>query len=88
MSDDNATIDPLSNTAAEKLKGLIHRIESLEEDKAVVQTDLKEVYAEAKGEGFDTKALRALIRRRKQDVAKREEFEAIVELYESVVWTA
>ena len=81
MADDSPNIDTLGATAQGKLKSLIGRIERLEEDKAVVANDLKEVYAEAKGEGFDTKIIRKVIRLRKADAAKRSEEEALIELY-------
>jgi uncharacterized protein (UPF0335 family) len=81
MADDSPNIDTLGATAQGKLKSLIERIERLEEDKAVVANDLKEVYAEAKGEGFDTKIIRKVIRLRKADAAKRSEEEALIELY-------
>jgi uncharacterized protein (UPF0335 family) len=81
MADDSSNIDTLSSTAQGKLKSLIERIERLEEDKASVAGDLKEVYAEAKGEGFDSKIIRKVIRLRKQDTAKRQEEEALVDLY-------
>jgi uncharacterized protein (UPF0335 family) len=85
MADDAATIDTLNSTAQGKLKSIIERIERLEEDKAAVANDLKEVYAEAKGEGFDTKILRKVIRLRKQDTAKRQEEEALIDLYISAI---
>jgi uncharacterized protein (UPF0335 family) len=81
MADDSPNIDTLGATAQGKLKSLIERIERLEEDKAAVANDLKEVYAEAKGEGFDTKIIRKVIRLRKADAAKRSEEEALIELY-------
>ena len=81
MADNSASFDTLSSTAQGKLKSLVERIERLEEDKASVAGDLKEVYAEAKGEGFDTKIIRKVIRLRKADVAKRQEEEALIELY-------
>jgi uncharacterized protein (UPF0335 family) len=81
MADDSASFDTLSSTAQGTLKSLVERIERLEEDKASVAGDLKEVYAEAKGEGFDTKIIRKVIRLRKSDVAKRQEEEALIELY-------
>ena len=77
--------DVLSGTAQTQLKTIIERIERLEEDKAAVASDLKEVYAEAKGEGFDTKILRKVIRLRKQDSAKRQEEEALIDLYISAI---
>ena len=81
MADDSPNIDTLGATAQGKLKSLVERIERLEEDKAAVANDLKEVYAEAKGEGFDTKIIRKVVRLRKADAAKRSEEEALIELY-------
>ncbi len=81
MADDSSSLDTLGATAQGKLKSLVERIERLEEDKAAVANDLKEVYAEAKGEGFDTKILRKVVRLRKSDAAKRSEEEALIELY-------
>ena len=85
MADDSASFDTLSSTAQGKLKSLVERIERLEEDKAAVAGDLKEVYAEAKGEGFDTKILRKVVRLRKSDAAKRQEEEALIELYVTAI---
>ncbi len=73
--------DVLTATAQGRLKSFLERIERLEEDKAAVMNDLKEVYAEAKGEGFDTKIMRKVIRLMKQDKAKRQEEDAILDLY-------
>jgi uncharacterized protein (UPF0335 family) len=73
--------DVLTATAQGRLKSFLERIERLEEDKAGVMADLKEVYAEAKGEGFDTKIMRKVIRIMKQDKAKRQEEDAILDLY-------
>lgn len=70
-----------SSVAADQLKVFIERIERLEEEKAGLASDIKDVYAEAKGTGFDGKALREIIRLRKQDHAERQEAEAILELY-------
>ena len=85
MADESPAIDTLGATAQGKLKSLVERIERLEEDKAAVMNDLKEVYAEAKGEGFDTKILRKVVRLRKADAAKRQEEEALIELYVSAI---
>jgi uncharacterized protein (UPF0335 family) len=85
MADDASGIDTLNTTAQGKLKSLIERIERLEEDKAAVASDLKEVYDEAKGEGFDAKIIRKVVRLRKQDTAKRAEEEALIELYISAI---
>ena len=85
MADGAAPLDTFNTSAQGKLKSLIERIERLEEDKAAVATDLKEVYAEAKGEGFDTKIVRKVVRLRKQDKAKRQEEEALIDLYISAI---
>lgn len=84
MADDD-TSEVLNSQAQGRLRSLIERIERLEEDKAVVANDLKEVFAEAKGEGFDTKILRKIIRIRAQDKAKRMEEEALIDLYLAAV---
>ena len=85
MADDASSIDTINASAQGKLKSLIERIERLEEDRAAVAADLKEVYAEAKCEGFDTKIVRKVVRLRKQDTAKRQEEEALIELYISAI---
>ena len=69
------------SVAADQLKAFIERIERLEEEKAGIAGDIKDVYAEAKGNGFDTKVLRKIIAIRKRDYAERQEEEAILELY-------
>jgi len=71
--------------AKEKLQQLVSRIERLEEDRVNVMEDIKEVYAEAKGHGFDTTILRKIIRIRKQDKAKREEEVMLLQLYEEAL---
>ena len=85
MADDSSSIDVLNSTAQSQLKSVIERIERLEEDKAAILADLKEVYLEAKGNGFDVKILRKVIRLRKQDTAKRQEEEALIDLYLSAI---
>ncbi|HEY5409765.1 MAG TPA: DUF2312 domain-containing protein [Caulobacteraceae bacterium] len=85
MSDAAVANDVLSGTAQGQLKSIIERIERLEEDKAAVTADLKEVYAEAKGTGFDVKILRKVVRYRKQDRAKLQEEEALLDLYLSAI---
>lgn len=69
------------SVAADQLKQLIERIERLEEEKKALSDDIREVYAEAKGSGFDTKAIRKIIVLRRKDHAERKEEEAILELY-------
>ena len=85
MADGSPALDAIDTTAQGTLKSLIERIERLEEDKAAVSNDLKEVYAEAKGDGFDVKIVRKVVRLRKQDKAKRQEEEALIELYISAI---
>ena len=70
-----------SGVAAEELKQFIERIERLEEEKAGIAGDIKDVFAELKGRGFDAKAVRQILRIRKQDHSERQEQEAILELY-------
>ena len=65
----------------EHLRAFIERIEKLEEEKRSIADDVKEIYVEAKGMGFDPKIIREVVRIRKQDKSKREEFEAVLELY-------
>jgi uncharacterized protein (UPF0335 family) len=67
--------------ASDRLRQFIDRIERLEEDKQAVMTDIKEVYAEAKGDGFDTKIMRQVIRLRKMESHDRQEQEALLDLY-------
>jgi len=67
--------------AAAELRAFIERIERLEEEKKRVAEEVKEVYAEAKGSGYDTKVMRQVIRLRRQDKAERQEMEAILDLY-------
>jgi uncharacterized protein (UPF0335 family) len=64
-----------------QLKSIVERIERLEEEKKTIAGDIKEVYAEAKGHGFDTKIIRKVISLRKKDVAERQEEEQVLDLY-------
>lgn len=67
--------------AADRLRSLIERIERLEEEKAGIANDIREVYAEAKGSGFDTKIMRQIVRLRKMDEHDRQEQETLLDLY-------
>ena len=84
---DDASAHPvvLNATAQGQLKSIIERVERLEQEKAEVAEQIKEVFAEAKGNGFDVKVLRKVVRIRKQDRAKRQEEEAILDLYLSAI---
>ena len=67
--------------AGEQLRSFVERIERLEEEKKAITDDIREIYAEAKGNGFDAKVLRQVVRIRKLDKAERMEQEAILDLY-------
>ena len=71
--------------AKDQLKSLIERIERLEEERAALSGDVREVYSEAKGFGFDTRVIRQVVRLRKLDRADRQEQEAILDLYLSAL---
>jgi uncharacterized protein (UPF0335 family) len=72
---------PATRFAKDHLKAFVERIERLEEEKKALADDIKDVYGEAKAMGFDVKALRTIIRMRKEDVDERKEHEAILETY-------
>ncbi|MGQ9369678.1 DUF2312 domain-containing protein [Azospirillum sp. ST 5-10] len=71
--------------AAERLKSFIERIERLEEEKKGIADDIKEIFAEAKGTGFDAKIMRQILRLRKMDTADRQEQETMLELYKQAL---
>ncbi len=77
--------DASGGISSARLKSFIDRIEKLEEDKAGIGNDLKEVYSEAKGTGFDTKIIRKIVSLRKIDLEKRREQEELLELYMSAI---
>ena len=72
---------PATRFAVDQLRSIIERIERLEEEKKAISEDIKDVYAESKGNGYDVKALRTIIRLRKQDPNERQEEESILETY-------
>ena len=72
---------PATKFAKDQLKAIIERIERLEEEKKTISDDIRDVYAEAKGNGFDVKALRTIVRMRKLDANERQEQETILETY-------
>lgn len=75
------SVDTLNSTAQAVLRNTVERIERLIEDRSAVNEDIKEVIAEAKGQGFDTKILRKVVRIRAMDRAKRMEEQALIGLY-------
>lgn len=77
--------DVLNSTAQNQLKSVIDRIERLEVEKAEIMEQIKEIYAEARGNGFDVKILKKVIRLRKIDRARRQEEDAILDLYLSAI---
>lgn len=68
-----------------QLRAFIERIERLEEDKKAITEDIRDVYAELKGNGFDTKAVRAIVRLRKKEAHEREEEEEIIRIYKNAL---
>lgn len=73
--------EPTTRFAEEQLKSIIERIEQMEEEKKAISDDIKDVFTEAKSNGFDVKALRTIIRLRKMDDADRQEAETVLETY-------
>lgn len=74
-----------NSVARDQLRTIIERIERLEEEKKAIADDIKDVFAEAKGNGFDVKTLRSVIRMRKMEASEREEQEAMLDLYLSAL---
>jgi uncharacterized protein (UPF0335 family) len=74
-----------SGFAKDRLRSFVERVERLEEERAALGADVREVYAEAKGEGFDVKIMRQVVRLRKLDKADFQEHEAILDLYLSAL---
>jgi len=84
MSDSDVSAE-MNQATAGQLKAIIERIERLEEEKKALADDIREVYAEAKANGFDAKVLRRIVSLRKQDVDERKEQEEILDLYLSAL---
>jgi uncharacterized protein (UPF0335 family) len=78
-------MNDVGGIGAERLRSFVERIERLEEEKAALTADIREVYAEAKGNGFDTKVMRQVIRLRKMETADRQEQEALLDLYKRAI---
>lgn len=83
----NSEADPqdVGGVAGKRLKSFLERIERLEEEKAGLADDIKDIYAEAKSVGFDTKTMRKIIRLRKMDTEKRREEDELLELYKAAI---
>jgi uncharacterized protein (UPF0335 family) len=78
---DTATIGHNTAFAKDQLKAIIERIERMEEEKKTISDDIRDIYAEAKGNGYEVKALRTIVRMRKQDADDRRAQETILETY-------
>jgi len=85
MSDTQTHVDVLNGNAQSQLRSVVERIERLDLEKSEIAEQIKEVFAEAKGNGFDVKSIRKVVKLRKQDRAKRQEEEAILDLYLSAL---
>ena len=79
------TMTGSENVSATQLRLFIERIETLEEEKKGMADDIKDVYAEAKGTGFDIKTMKSLVRLRKMETAERQEAEALLETYKAAL---
>lgn len=77
-----------NNVAADQLRMLIERIERLEEEKKGIADDIRDVYSEAKSQGYDTKVMRQIVRLRKMEAHSRQEWEAILETYKNALGLA
>jgi uncharacterized protein (UPF0335 family) len=73
--------EAVTQFSKDQLKSIIERIERMEEEKSVIASDIRDIYAEAKGNGYDVKALRTIVRMRKQDPNERAEAETLLETY-------
>jgi len=85
MSDIQTHVDVLNGNAQSQLRSVVERIERLDLEKSEIAEQIKEVFSEAKGNGFDVKSIRKVVKLRKQDRAKRQEEEAILDLYLSAL---
>ena len=81
----DAAEDDVGGIAGKRLKSFIERVERLEQEKSELADDIKDIYAEAKGVGFDTKTIRKIIRLRKMDSEKRREEDELLELYKAAI---
>ena len=81
MSEPNIGHNSVTAIAVDQLRSIIERVERLEDDKKAISDDIKDVYAEAKGNGYNVKALRTIVRLRKQDADELQEQESILDAY-------
>lgn len=81
MADENELKAEVGGVAVDRLRSLIERIERLEEEKKGIQSDIRDIFAEAKSAGFDIKAMRTVLKLRKMNAADRDEQEMVVDTY-------
>ena len=81
MANENDVKNEIGGIAVDRLRSLIERIERLEEEKSGIQSDIRDIFAEAKSSGFDVKAMRAVLKLRKLNVADRDEQDLILDCY-------
>jgi uncharacterized protein (UPF0335 family) len=86
--DESEAVKDVGGVTGAQLKSFIERIERLEEEKKAIAEDIKEIYSEAKGTGFDAKAMRTLVRLRSMDSEKRREEEDILDVYKAAIGLA
>lgn len=84
-SSSTASSSDVGGVAGDRIRSFIERIERLEDEKAAIADDIKEVYAEAKGVGFDVKTIRKIVSLRKVDDEKRKEADELLDLYKSAI---
>lgn len=85
IMEDADRVNDVGGISGKRLKSIIDRVERLEEEKKALADDIKDIYAEAKGTGFDVKTLRKLVKLRKMETEKRHEEEELLELYKAAV---
>ena len=85
---DAAPANDVGGIAADRLRSFVERLERLEEEKKGISDDIKDVYAEAKSNGYDTKTMRAVVRLRKLEAHTRQEMDALLETYRSALGLA
>jgi uncharacterized protein (UPF0335 family) len=80
-TDESAREQPSTRVVKDQLRSIVERVERLSEERDTIASDIRDVYAEAKGNGYDVKALRTIVKMRKQDANERAEAEQILETY-------
>ncbi len=85
MSEEENKSTDVGGIAADRLRSLIERIERLEEEKKAISSDIRDIFAEAKGAGFDVKIMRAVIKLRKMNAADRDEQEFLLDTYKKAL---